>query len=90
MNYILENFDVIAKYAPLALGVGLVLILLFFAINSRSVYASLNKRTARCARRLKKPTKKETASMKRLPCPTNTTLNSNRTKRAWTAIRRSF
>lgn len=30
MNYILENFDVIAKYAPLALGVGLVLILLVF------------------------------------------------------------
>ena len=69
MNYILEYFDVIAKYAPLALGVGLVLILLFFAINSRSVYASLNKRTARCARRLKKPTKKRDGFNEASPVP---------------------
>ena len=58
MKFILDNFELLVRYAPVALGVSLFLIVLFFAVNSRSVYASLNKRTARCARRLKKPAKK--------------------------------
>ena len=59
MKFILDNFELLVRYAPVALGVSLFLIVLFFTVNSRSVYASLNKRTARCARRLKKPAKKK-------------------------------
>lgn len=62
MKFILDNFELLVRYAPVALGVSLFLIVLFFAVNSRSVYASLNKRTARCARRLKKPAKKRRLS----------------------------
>ena len=43
MKFILDNFELLVRYAPVALGVSLFLIVLFFAVNSRSVYASLNK-----------------------------------------------
>lgn len=69
MSYILDNFDTIVKYAPVALGVSLLLIVLFFAINSRSVYASLNRRTAGCARRLKKTRKQKEGRKAPSPVP---------------------
>lgn len=68
MKFILDNFELLVRYAPVALGVSLFLIVLFFAVNSRSVYASLNKRTARCARRLKNPQKRRLSrSVSRAP-----------------------
>lgn len=69
MKFILDNFELLVRYAPVALGVSLFLIVLFFAVNSRSVYASLNKRTARCARRLKKPAKKRDVFQEASPVP---------------------
>lgn len=69
MKFILDNFELLVRYAPVALGVSLFLIVLFFAVNSRSVYASLNKRTARCARRLKKPAKKRDVYQEASPVP---------------------
>lgn len=69
MSFILKNFEVVATYVPFAFGACLLLILMFFAVNSRSVYASLNKRTAKCARRLKKPAKRKGVVGEAYPVP---------------------